>query len=57
MKVSLETRKPIAFGVLTVQQEEHAIVRSQPGAGNKGAEAAAAAVETVLLMREISRRH
>ena len=56
MKVALETRKPIAFGILTVQHEEHAIVRSRPGPGNKGAEAAAAAVETVLLMREISQR-
>lgn len=56
MKVSLETRKPISFGILTVQDEAHAISRSQPGTGNKGAEAAAAAVETALLMRDISRR-
>ena len=53
-QVSLATRKPIAFGILTVQQEEHAVVRSQPGPGNKGAEAAAAAVETVLAMRRIA---
>ena len=56
MQVTLETRKPIAFGILTVQEEEHAIIRSRPGPGNKGAEAAAAAVETVLLMRDILRR-
>ena len=55
MQVALETRKPIAFGILTVQEEEHAIARSQPGSDNKGAEAAAAAVETVLLMRRIAR--
>lgn len=56
MRVALETRKPIAFGILTVQEEEHAIVRSAPGPGNKGAEAAAAAVETVLVMRDIAGR-
>ncbi|MDJ0953414.1 MAG: 6,7-dimethyl-8-ribityllumazine synthase [Acidimicrobiia bacterium] len=56
MQVTLETRKPIAFGILTVQEEEHAVVRSAPGPGNKGAEAAAAAVETVLTMRQIAGR-
>ncbi len=56
MQVALESRKPIAFGILTVQEEEHALVRSASGPGNKGAEAAAAAVETVLVMREIAGR-
>ena len=56
MQVALETRKPIAFGILTVQEEEHAVVRAAPGPGNKGAEAAAAAVETVLAMKQIGRR-
>jgi 6,7-dimethyl-8-ribityllumazine synthase len=55
MQVALESRKPIAFGVLTVQEEEHALTRSAPGPANKGAEAAAAAVETALLMRTIPR--
>lgn len=54
MQVALASRKPIAFGILTVQEEEHAVVRSRPGEGNKGAEAAAAAVETVLVMRRIA---
>ncbi len=54
MRVSLDTRKPIAFGILTVREEEHAVARSMPGPGNKGAEAAAAAVETVLVMRRIA---
>ncbi|MCP3996165.1 MAG: 6,7-dimethyl-8-ribityllumazine synthase [bacterium] len=54
MQVALETRKPIAFGILTVQEEEQALVRSRPGTDNKGTEAAAAAVETVLLMRKIA---
>ena len=55
MQVALETRKPIAFGILTVQDEQHAVERSLPGPDNKGAEAAAAAVETVLVMRTIAR--
>ncbi|MCP4304435.1 MAG: 6,7-dimethyl-8-ribityllumazine synthase [bacterium] len=54
MKVSLETGKPVAFGILTVREREQAEVRSKPGAGNKGAEAAAAAVETALLLRELT---
>ena len=53
MRVALQSRKPVMFGVLTVQVEAHAIARSQPGPGNKGAEAAAAAIETVLVMRNI----
>ena len=56
MRVALDSRKPIAFGILTVQEEEHAVVRAAPGPGNKGAEAAAAAVETVLVMRRIGAR-
>jgi 6,7-dimethyl-8-ribityllumazine synthase len=53
MQVALHSRKPIMFGVLTVQEEAHAIARSRPGPGNKGAEAAAAAIETVRVMRDI----
>ena len=53
MRVMLDTGKPVAFGVLTVREEKHALVRSQPGPGNKGAEAAAAVVETALLLRSL----
>ena len=53
MRVMLDTGKPVAFGVLTVRQEKHALVRSQAGPGNKGAEAAAAVVETALLLRDL----
>ena len=53
MRVMLDTGKPVAFGILTVREEAHAIARSGPGPGNKGAEAAAAAVETLLLLREL----
>ncbi len=54
MRVMLDTGKPVAFGVLTVRQEKHAMVRSEPGSGNKGAEAAAAVVETALLLRSLA---
>ncbi len=54
MRVMLDTGKPVAFGILTVREETHAVVRSQPGPGNKGAEAAAAAVETAILIRDLS---
>lgn len=53
MDASLGTGVPVAFGVLTVADPEHAIVRSKPGPGNKGREAAAAAVETALALRRL----
>jgi len=51
MRVMLDTGKPVAFGILTVREEEQAVLRSKPGPGNKGAEAAAAAVETAIVLR------
>jgi len=51
--VSRETGVPVAFGVLTVRREEQARARSEPGPGNKGAEAVRAAVATVLTLRAI----
>ena len=51
--VARETGVPVAFGVLTVRQEEHARRRAAAGPGNKGAEAARAAVMTVLALRSI----
>jgi 6,7-dimethyl-8-ribityllumazine synthase len=53
MRVMLDSSKPVAFGILTVRQEEQAVARSRPGPGNKGAEAAAAAVETAIMIRDI----
>ncbi len=44
---------PVAFGVLTVRDVEHARTRSLPGPGNKGTEAAEAAVRTVRLLQEL----
>ncbi len=48
MRVQLDTGVPVAFGILTVRELEHAHVRAQPGPDNKGREAAAAAVEAAL---------
>ncbi len=45
MQLSLEFSKPIAFGVLTVNSLEQAIHRSGGNVGNKGIEAATAALE------------
>lgn len=51
--VSLETEVPVSFGVLTTDNLEQAIERAGSKAGNKGAEAAMAAIEMVNLLREI----
>jgi len=55
MQVTLDARKPVSFGVLTVRERAQALARSGPGPSNKGAEAAAAAVETVLALRSLAR--
>jgi len=44
----------VIFGVLTVDTIEQAIERAGTKAGNKGAEAALAAVEMVDLMRQVT---
>ncbi|HSJ28713.1 MAG TPA: 6,7-dimethyl-8-ribityllumazine synthase [Acidimicrobiia bacterium] len=41
-EVALRTGRPVGNAVLTVREYEHALERSRPGPGNKGAEAAAA---------------
>jgi len=50
---SLETEKPIIFGVLTTDTVEQAIDRAGVKAGNKGWEAALSAVEIVNLLKEV----
>jgi 6,7-dimethyl-8-ribityllumazine synthase len=45
------TGVPIAFGVLTTNSAEEAIERAGPGAGNKGWEAAMAAIEMATMLR------
>ena len=47
------TGVPMAFGVLTTMTEEQAVERSGSGPGNKGREAAAAAVEMAALFRKL----
>jgi 6,7-dimethyl-8-ribityllumazine synthase len=48
-----ETGVPMTFGVLTTNSVEEALERAQAGTGNKGWEAAMAAVEMATLRREI----
>ena len=53
MNVSVATGVPMAFGVLTTLTDEQAIVRSAPGDGNKGREAALAAIEMATLFKRL----
>lgn len=48
--VSLESEKPIIFGVITTDTIDQALQRSGVKAGNKGSDAALAAIEMVNLM-------
>jgi 6,7-dimethyl-8-ribityllumazine synthase len=50
---SLESKTPISFGVLTCNNLEEAIQRAGGKAGNKGYDAALAAVEMASLMKKI----
>ena len=51
--VQNSTGVPVAFGVLTVDTIEQAIERAGTKAGNKGAEAAASALEMVSLLKQL----
>ncbi|MDX5476514.1 MAG: 6,7-dimethyl-8-ribityllumazine synthase [Bacillaceae bacterium] len=50
---SMQSGIPVIFGVLTTETIEQAIERAGTKAGNKGWEAAAAAIEMANLLREI----
>lgn len=52
-RVSLDSGLPVIFGVLTVDTIEQAIERAGSKAGNKGAEAATAAVEMATLLPQL----
>ncbi len=52
-QVMLETEVPISFGVLTCDTIEQAIERAGTKAGNKGFEAAMAALEMANLLRKL----
>jgi 6,7-dimethyl-8-ribityllumazine synthase len=52
-QVALQTGIPVTFGVLTVDTIEQAVERAGTKHGNKGAEAALAAIEVVSLLRQL----
>jgi 6,7-dimethyl-8-ribityllumazine synthase len=51
--VSLTDEIPIGFGILTVDSIEQAIERAGTKAGNKGADAALAAIQMATLLRQL----
>lgn len=51
--VALDSEIPVIFGVLTTNSIEEAIERAGTKAGNKGADAAMTAIETVNLLRNL----
>ncbi len=51
--VSLESRIPVTFGVLTTDNLEQAIERAGSKSGNKGYDGAMAAIEMVNLFKEL----
>ncbi len=53
MNASLSTGVPVIFGILTTDTVEQALNRSGLKSGNKGAEAAMAAIEMVNLLKRV----
>jgi 6,7-dimethyl-8-ribityllumazine synthase len=51
--VARTSGRPVGFGVLTVDDHEQALARARGSEGDKGAEAAQAAVETALVLRSL----
>ncbi|CDZ81663.1 6,7-dimethyl-8-ribityllumazine synthase [Candidatus Rubidus massiliensis] len=54
-RVSLDFNVPVIFGVLTTNTIEEAIERSGTKAGNKGADAAFAAIEMISVLQQIGK--
>jgi 6,7-dimethyl-8-ribityllumazine synthase len=54
-RAGMETGVPVIFGVLTTDTIEQAIERAGTKAGNKGYDAAVAAIETVNVLRELGK--
>lgn len=52
-QASLTTGVPVIFGILTCRTEEQALDRAGGKEGNKGADAALAAIEMVNLLRQL----
>jgi 6,7-dimethyl-8-ribityllumazine synthase len=53
MRASLDTEVPVLFGILTTDTVDQAIARAGSKAGNKGREAAEAAIEMADLMTQM----
>lgn len=53
MNISLEFNVPVTFGVITCESMEQALDRAGGKVGNKGTEAALAAIEMVNLLQKI----
>lgn len=53
MRLQMESDLPIAWGVLTPESQEQAIERAGMKLGNKGREAAIAAIEAVSVRRQL----
>jgi 6,7-dimethyl-8-ribityllumazine synthase len=53
-QVSLESEKPVGFGILTTESVEQAVERAGTKAGNKGYDAALAVIEMVNLLKDNS---
>ena len=53
LQAGLQTGVPCIFGVLTTENQEQAFDRAGVKAGNRGADAAAAAIEMATLLRSI----
>jgi 6,7-dimethyl-8-ribityllumazine synthase len=53
-RASVEVGLPVVFGVITTETVEQAVDRSGARAGNRGAEAALAAIETANLLEEMA---
>jgi 6,7-dimethyl-8-ribityllumazine synthase len=55
-QVSLKTGLPVIYGVVTADTIEQAVERAGTKAGNRGADAAQAAIEMVNLLRELPKK-
>jgi len=53
-QVSMDSGLPVGFGVLTVDTIEQAVERAGTKAGNKGADAALAAIEMVNVLKKLA---
>ena len=53
MQATLQTQVPITFGIITTYTDEQALARSRDDAHNKGREAAAACIDTLVTITAI----